>query len=161
MSMAIHVPGRPISLDRLKPGACYLAAGPDGPDLALVVSREGRREALLLNRRSGASGDLPVLSGLASDVDVLELQGAVLVPSGAIGAIALGGAGVSPAALHLGDGSAYLCGRDDCGRLATFDVVSGVASAIDPADLPQARRWRVIVPEAAGVVTVYESSGTD
>ncbi|SDM25607.1 hypothetical protein SAMN05216360_101345 [Methylobacterium phyllostachyos] len=161
MTTEIRIPGRTVNLDRLKPGTCYLAAGPAGPDLALVVIWEGRRGALLLNRRSGARGDLPVLSRLTSDVDVLELQGAVLVPSGAIGDIAFGRAEASPAALHLGDGRAYLCGRDGHGRLATFDVVSGVASAIDPADLPHARRWRVIVPEADGVVTVYESSGTD
>lgn len=62
-----------------------------------------------------------------------------------------------PAALHLRDGSAYLCGRDGSGRLATFEVVSGVASAIDPGDLPHARRWRVLIPEAGGGVTVYKS----
>lgn len=138
------------------PGTCYLAAGSDGPDLALVVTRDGRRGALLLNRRSGA-GDLPIVSGLAADTDVLALQGAVLAPSGAIGDIAFGPAATAPAALHLGDGSAYLCGRDGSGRLATFDVGSGVASAIDPGDLPHARRWRVIVPEVGGVVTVYEA----
>ncbi|MCJ2086887.1 hypothetical protein MKK88_12925 [Methylobacterium sp. E-005] len=156
MSVEIRIPGRTISLDRLKPGACYLAAGSDGPDLALVVTREGRRGALLLNRRS-AEGDLLVLPGLATDVDVLEVQGAVLTPSGAIGDVAFGPAAAAPAALHLGDGSAYLCGRDGAGRLATFDVVSGVASAIDPGDLPHARRWRVIIPEAGGVVTLYEA----
>lgn len=154
--MEIRIPGRTISLDRLKPGACYLAAGPDGPDLALVVTQEGRRGALLLNRRSDA-GDLRLLPGLATDLDVLELRGAVLAPSGAIGDIAFGPAAAVPGALHLGDGSAYLCGRDGDGRLATFDVVSGVASAIDPGDLPHARRWRVIVPEAGGVVTLYEA----
>lgn len=156
MSVEIRIPGRTIGLDRLRPGACYLATGADGPDLALVVTREGRREALLLNRRSGA-GHLPILSGLATDVDVLELRGAVLAPTGAIDDVAFGPTDLAPAALHLGDGSAYLCGRDDAGRWATFDVVSGVASAIDPGDLPHARRWRVIVPEASGVVTVYEA----
>ncbi len=154
MSVEIRIPGRTIGLDRLKPGACYLTAGTDGPDLALLVVRAGRREALLLNRRSG-DGDLTISSGLATDVDVLELQGAVLVPSGAIDDIAFGPAADAPAALHLGDGSAYLSGRDESGRLATFDVVGGVASAIDPGELPHARRWRVIVPEGGGVVTVY------
>ena len=154
MSVGIRIPGRTIGLDRLKPGACYLAAGADGPDLALVVVRAGRREALLLNRRGG-DGDLPISSGLPTDVDVLELQGAVLAPSGAIGEIAFGPAADAPAALHLGDASAYLSGRDESGRLATFDVVSGLASAIDPGALPHARRWRVIVPGGDGVVTVY------
>lgn len=155
MTVEIRIPGRTIGLDQLKPGACYLAAGADGPDLALLVTRDGRREALLLNRRSGGDGHLPIVSGLAADTDVLALQGAVLTPSGAIGDIGFGSAAADPAALHLGDGSAYLCGRDGSGRLATFDVVSGVASAIDPNELPHARRWRVIVPEAGGVVTVY------
>ena len=154
MSLEIRIPGRTIGLDRLKPGACYLATGADGPDLALIVIRAGRREALLLNRRSG-NGDLPILSGLATGIDVLELQGAVLAPSGAIGDIAFGPADSVPAALHLGDGSAYLCGRDASGRLATFDVVSDVASVVDPGDLPHAKRWRVIVSEAGGGVAVY------
>ncbi|MCJ2061415.1 hypothetical protein MKK63_01620 [Methylobacterium sp. J-088] len=154
MSVEIRIAGRTIGLDRLKPGACYLAAGTDGPDLALVVVRAGRREALLLNRRGG-NGDLPILSDLASDVDVLELQGAVLAPSGAIGDTAFGPVADAPAALHIGDGSAYLCGRDESGRSATFNVVSGVASVIDPGELPHARCWRVVVPAAGGVVTVY------
>lgn len=154
--MEIRIPGRAISLDRLKPGACYLVSGQDDPDLALVLTREGRREALVLNRRSGEGGHLPIVSGLPADTDVLALQGAVLAPSGAIGDIAFGRGAADPAALHFGDGSAYLCGRDGSGRLATFDVVSGVASAIDPGSLPHAKRWRVIVPEAGGVVTVYE-----
>ncbi len=157
MSVEIRIPGRTIPLDRLKPGACYLAAGADGPDLALVVTRDGRREALLLNRRSGGGGHLPIVSGLRADTDVLALRGAVLTPSGAIGDIRSGQGAADPAALHLGDGSAYLCGRDESGRLATFDVVSGVASAIDPGDLPHAMRWRVIVPKAGGVVTIYEA----
>ena len=157
MSEEIRIPGRPIPLDRLRPGACYLAAGADGPDLAFVVTRDGRREALLLNRRSGGGGHLPIVSGLSADTDVLALRGAVLTPSGAIGDMGSGHGAAKPAALHLGDDSAYLCGCDGSGRLATFDVVSGVASAIDPGDLPYATRWRVIIPEAGGVVTVYEA----
>ena len=56
---------------------------------------------------------------------------------------------------HLGDGRAYLCGCERDGRLAAFDVGSGRVSAMDPGDLPRASRWRVMVPEGNGVVTVY------
>ena len=157
MTMDLRFPGWPSRLDRLGPGSCYLIAGPDGPDLALVVLRDGRREALLLNRRDDADGHLRILSDIALDADVLALRGAVLAPSGALSDIALGRAALDPAALHLGDGSAYLCGRDGSGRLATFDVGSGRASAIDLGDLPRAHRWRVMVPEGNGVVTVYEA----
>jgi hypothetical protein len=158
MTMDLRGPGRTISLDRLRPGACCLMPGRDGPDLALIVSREGRREALLLNRRGDADGHLPIRSDLPPDADVLELRGAFLAPGGAIGEIAFGRSAAAPAALHLGDGSAYLCGRDASGRLATFDVGSGTASAVDAADLPRTGRWRVMVPDAGrGVVTVYEA----
>lgn len=158
MSRALRVPGRALSLDRLAPGTCYLMAGSEGPDLALTVTREGRRDALLLNRRGGAGRDLPVRSDLAPDTDVLDLRGAFIAPSGAVDDIAFDRTTIVPAALHLGEANAYLCGRDESGRRATFDVGTGAASAIDPADLPYSRRWRVMVSEpGGGVVTVYEA----
>ncbi|MEE7502591.1 hypothetical protein [Methylobacterium mesophilicum] len=156
MTLGPHLPGRAARLDRLAPGSCYLIAGAAGPDLALAVLREGRREALLLNRRHAVDGHLPVVSEITPEADVLALRGAVLAPSGALADIA-SGLTATPAALHLGDGSAYLRGRDRDGRLATFEVGSGRSSAIDPGDLPRARRWRVMVPEAGGVVAVYEA----
>ncbi|MBA9060939.1 hypothetical protein GGQ91_000300 [Methylobacterium fujisawaense] len=155
MTMEPRLPGRTTRLDQLGPGSCYLIAGPDGPDLALVVLRDGRREALLLNRRHEADGHLRIVSEIAPDADVLALRGAFLAPSGALADIAVGHAALAPAALHLGDGRAYLCGCDRDGRLAAFDVGSGRVSAMDPGDLPRASRWRVMVPEGNGVVTVY------
>jgi hypothetical protein len=157
MTMDLRVPGRPTSLDQLRPGGCFLIAGPEGPDLALLVARDRRREALLLNRRHAVGGELRIVSNHAPDAGVLVLPGAILAPSGALGDIAFGRAALAPGALHLGDGCAYLCGRDDSGRTTTFDLGSGSASAIDPADLPHARRWRVLMPEAAGMVTIYEA----
>ena len=156
MTLDLHRPGRTTRLDRLAPGSCYLIAGAAGPDLALAVLREGRREALLLNRRHAVDGHLRVESEIAPGADVLALRGAVLAPSGALAVIAFG-LTAAPAALHLGDGRAYLRGRISDGRLATYDVGTGRASAIDPGDLPRARRWRVMVPEAGGVVAVYEA----
>lgn len=154
MTEDLRIPERRTSLDRIRPGACCLVAGPDGPDLALLVSRDGRRAALLLNRRSSEGGHLPIRSDLPPETDVLELRGAVIAPSGAP---ASGQAAAAAAALHLGDGRAYLCGRDASGRLAIFDVGTGVASTRDPADLPRTPSWRVMVPEAGGVVTVYQA----
>ena len=154
MTEGLRIPGRTIRLDRVRPGACCLMAGRDGPDLALLVSREGRPAALLLNRRCAEGNHLPVRSDLPADADVLELRGAVIAPSGAP---APGRAASSAAALHLGDGRAYLCGRDESGRGALFDVGTGLASAVDPAALPRTRCWRVMVPEAGGVVTLYEA----
>ena len=156
MTLDLHRPGRTTRLDRLAPGSVYLIAGRDGPDLALVVQREGRREALLLNRRHTVDGHLRVASEIAPEADVLALPGAVLAPSGALADVAHG-VTAAPAALHLGDGRAYLRGRTSDGRLATYDVGTGRASAIDPGDLPRARGWRVMVPEGRGVVTVYEA----
>ncbi|MEE7450856.1 hypothetical protein MRF4_25350 [Methylobacterium radiotolerans] len=156
MTMDLHRPGRATRLDRLEPGSCYLIAGRDGPDLALVVLRAGRREALLLNRRHAGDGHLQLVSEIAPEAEVLALRGAVLAPSGNLADIAFGRA-AAPAALHLGDGNSYLRGRDGDGRLATFDVGSGRAGAIDPDDLPRTSRWRVMVPEGRGVVTVYEA----
>ncbi|WP_457104760.1 hypothetical protein [Methylobacterium sp. P5_C11] len=150
------MPGRPISLDRLDPGGCYLIAGQDGPDLALLVTRDGRREALLLNRRDG-EGHLRIVAERAADAEVLVLQRAFVVPSGALADSTFVRDALPPAALHLAEGCAYLRGRDASGHLATFEVGSGRARAIDLADLPQARCWRVMVPEGRGVVTVYEA----
>lgn len=157
MTLDPHRPGRTTRLDRLAPGSFYLIAGRDGPDLALVVLREGRRQALLLNRRHAVDGHLRVESEIAPGADVLALRGAVLAPSGALADIAFG-LTAAPAALHLGVGRAYLRGHDGDGRLATFSVGSGRATAIDPGDLPRSSRWRVMVPEAGGVVTVYEAA---
>nr|WP_244435401.1 hypothetical protein [Methylobacterium sp. B34] len=75
MTLDLHRPGRTTRLDRLVPGSVYLIAGRDGPDLALVVQREGRREALLLNRRHAVDGHLRVASEIAPEADVLALPG--------------------------------------------------------------------------------------
>ncbi|MGT2481010.1 hypothetical protein ACU4GR_24430 [Methylobacterium oryzae CBMB20] len=96
-------------------------------------------------------------SDLAPDTDVLDLRGAFIAPSGAVDDIAFDRTTIVPAALHLGDGNADPCGRDESRRRATFDVGTGAASAIDPADLPYSRRWRVMVSDPGGVVTVYEA----
>ncbi|MBP1182320.1 hypothetical protein [Methylobacterium sp. PvR107] len=154
MTEDFRTPGRRTWLDRVRPGACCLMAGRDGPDLVLLVSREGRRAALLLNRRSAEDRHLPVRFDLPPDADVLALRGAVIAPSGGS---ASGQTATSAAALHLGDGRTYLCGRDEFGRHTIFDVGSGLASAIDPAVLPRTRCWRVMVPEAGGAVTVYDA----
>jgi hypothetical protein len=154
MTEDLRTPGRKTRLDRIRPGACCLMAGRDGPDLVLLVSRAGRRAALLLNQRSAEDGHLPVRSDLPPDADVLALRGAVIAPSGGS---ASGQTATSAAALHLGAGRAYLCGRDETGRHAVFDVESGLASVIDPTALPRTRCWRVMVPEAGGVVTVYDA----
>lgn len=154
MTEDLRIPGRTTSLDRIRPGACCLVAGRDGPDLALLVSRDGRRAALLLNRRSAEGGHLPIRSDLPPETDVLELRGAIIAPSGAPASVQ---AATSAAALHLGDGRAYLCGRNEFGQGALFDVATGLASAVDPAALPRTPSWRVMVPEAGGVVTVYEA----
>jgi hypothetical protein len=148
-------PGSTGRIDRFEPGAVCLINGRSGRDLALVVSRAGLREALLLDRRDGLGGDLPLVSDLAADADITVLRGAFLAPAGPLAAPASGPGARIPAALHLAESNAFLCGRDQAGRLATFDVGSGVASAIDVAGLPQADRWRVMIPHAGGAVTVY------
>lgn len=143
------------TLDRLVTGSFVLIAGPADPDLALVAAWDGRRGALVLNRR-GEDGHLALATQLAADAAVLAVPGAFLVPGGAMARVTQGGAAITPAALHLGDGTAYLCGREASGRLIPFDARSGHASAIDPATLPQVTDWRVMVPEAGGgVVTLF------
>ncbi|MDP4005891.1 hypothetical protein [Methylobacterium sp. NEAU K] len=113
----------------------------------------------MLNRRHADGRHLPHATDVAADFDVLELREAHLVPSRAITDLAFGRVTAAAAfpALHLGDGSAYLCGRDEAGRATTFDIGSGVASAVDPAYLPHSTRWRVMVPEAGGLATVFEA----
>lgn len=145
-------PREPDPAHRLGPGILCLMSGRDGPDLGLIVSRAGRREALLLNRRSAKTGDLPLISDLAADAEVTVLERAFLAPDGAAAA---GPAERRPAALHLAEGRLFLCGRDESGTLATFDVGTGQASTIDVGKLPQVARWRVMAPRAGGVVTVY------
>ncbi|MBE7247054.1 MAG: hypothetical protein INR63_19095 [Actinomycetospora chiangmaiensis] len=148
-------PGTTHRIARLGPGTVYLMDDQSNRDLALIVSRAGRREALMLNRRDGLGGDLPLVSDLAMDAEVTVLRGAFLAPAGPLAATASGPRVRIPAALHFAESSAFLCGRDQAGQLATFDVQSGAASAIDVAGLPQAARWRVMIPQAGGVVTVY------
>lgn len=149
--------GQTTRIDRLGPGAVCLIEGRSGQHLALVVSRAGRREALLLDRRGEPGGDLPLMSDLAAVAEVTVLQGAFLAPAGPVATAASGPGTRIPAALHLADGRTFLCGRDGAGRLAVFDVGSGLASAIDAAALPQVASWCVMVPQAGGVVTVYAS----
>jgi hypothetical protein len=149
-------PGRSTSFDRLGPGSCCLVGWEDDPDLALVVAWEGRRGALLLNRRA-EGGHLPLVPGLDAGAEAIALRDAFLAPSGPISDLASGRAAMAPAALHVGPSGAYLCGRDKGGDLTIFDVASGLASAVDPADLPQTRRWRVMVPHGGGLMTLYEA----
>lgn len=154
--MAHRGPDLTSLLGGLGPGAFCLLDGPNGTDLALVVSREGRREVLVLNRRRKADGDLPLLSNLAVDA-VVVLLAAFVAPSGAVDPAASVSPRRVPGALYLTAAGNYLCGRDEFGRLATFDAASGLPGAINAEGLPQAVRWRVMVPQAGGVVTVYEA----
>ncbi|MGH1569751.1 hypothetical protein ACRAWG_02580 [Methylobacterium sp. P31] len=148
--------GRPANVHRLGPGSCCLVGWQDDPDLALIVAWDDRRGALLLNRRADG-GYLPLAPGLDAGAGLIELRGAFLAPSGPTAGLASGGVAIAPAALHVGPGRAYLCGRDKGGDLTTFDVASGLASAVNLAALPHTERWRVMVPQGSGLVTLYEA----
>lgn len=145
-------PGRTARLDQIGPGTLCLLPGRDGPDLALIVAPAGQRAALVLNRRSAVGGDLPLVSDPAPEGAALILRGAFLAPSGAPAAAP---AARIPAALHLAEDGAYLCGRDESGALAAFAVATGRVGAIDPAALPQVPHWRVMIPRQSGVATIY------
>jgi hypothetical protein len=152
MTMGPRDPSRTARLDQLGPGRLCLLPGRDGPDLALIVLRAERPEALLMNRRSPAGGDLPLVSDLVPEGEALILRGAFLAPTGA--PVSAVGARI-PAALHLAEDGAYLCGRDASGTLAAFAVATGRVGTIDPAALPQVPHWRVLIPRKVGVATVY------
>ena len=127
MTLDPHRPGRTTRLDRLAPGSFYLIAGRDGPDLALVVLREGRRQALLLNRRHAVDGHLRVESEIASGADVLALRGAVLAPSGALAVIAFGLTASPPLRPRSTSATAARICADTTGTAGSRPSLSGAA----------------------------------
>ena len=158
--MDLRFPGRTTTLDQLGPGACFLDFGAGAPGIGLVVIHRGRRHALILNSPHADGIHLSLVREDSFDADVLKLVGAALVPSLVIADFAFGraGEGSSPPALHLGDGSAYLCGRTADGQIATFDVASGAETAVNIAYLPRSTRWRVAVPDVDGRLgTVFQA----